>query len=78
MARVISDDIVRLSPTRSNPLNHTIRRIVIAGRSQGRVRTDRRNSEEIILLTSLVDVPAHVIAAIYELRLDDQNSSFAG
>jgi hypothetical protein len=68
IARVISDEIVQLSPSRSNPLNHTVRRIVIAGRSQGRVRTDRPNSEEIILLTSLVDVPAHVIAAIYELR----------
>ena len=68
-ARVIHDDIVRLSPTKSSdPLNHAVRRIVISGRSQGRVRTDRSNAEEIVLFTSLIDVPAHVIAAIYELR----------
>ena len=67
-ARVTSDEIVQCRPSGSNPLNHTVRRIVIAGRSQGRVRTDRKNSGDIILLTSLTNVPAYVIAAIYELR----------
>lgn len=68
-ARVIRDDIVRLSPKKSSdPLNHAVRRVVVFGRSQGRVRTDRPRAEEIVLFTSLTDVPAHVIAAIYELR----------
>src|SRR5207244_4275218 len=35
---------------------------------QGRRRSDRTNSEEITLLTSLVDVPAEWVAAIYQLR----------
>ncbi len=71
-ARVISDDMVRLGPTgnttRAEKLTHPVRRLVIAKRDRGRVRTDRPQDEEIILLTNSTRVPAEVIAAIYEMR----------
>ncbi len=71
-ARVISDDIATLSPTtnatRAAKITHSVRRIVIAIRDRGRRRADRSAPEEIIILTSLLNVPAEVIAAIYELR----------
>jgi hypothetical protein len=70
--RVTADDVVRLSPTetttRAEKLTHQVRRIVIAKQDRGRVRVDRPNGEEIILLTNLMDVPAEVIAGIYEMR----------
>ena len=71
-ARVLSDAVVHLSPTgtttRAEKLTHRVRRIVLAKRDRGRVRPDRRASEEVILLTNLLDVPAEVIAGIYEMR----------
>lgn len=71
-ARVVTDDIVRLGPkSRSSPVavvDHAVRRIVISKRDQGRVRSDRNNSDQVILYTNLLDVPAEVIAAVYELR----------
>lgn len=72
VARVLSDTIVELSPngtaTRAEKPSHRVRRIVLAKRERGRVRVDRPQSEEIILLTNLTDVPAEVIAGIYEMR----------
>ena len=69
-ARVISDQIVRLGKSRSEvgAVDHPVRRIVIEARSQGKHRASRPGSDRIILLTSLVDVPAEVIAAMYSLR----------
>jgi hypothetical protein len=71
-ARVIADEIVRLSPTtnttRAETPTHPVRRIVLAGRDRGRVRADRPPTDELILLTNLVDVPAEVVAAVYEMR----------
>lgn len=62
-ARVISDDLVTLAK-----VTHPVRRIIIQKRAQGRQRTDKTNSDKIVLLTNLPDVPAEVIAALYELR----------
>jgi len=69
-ARVVSDDIVTLggNGSKSVVVDHPVRRIVIAKRDQGRIRSDRPNAEQVILYTSLVKVPAEVVAAIYELR----------
>lgn len=68
-ARVVSDDIGKIEPSKAREgVNHPVRRIVINKREQGRVRSDRPASPQIILLTNLLDVPAEVIAAIYELR----------
>ena len=68
-ARVISDETVRLGQSRGvGAVTHPVRRIVLEGRGAGRVRTDRSNADHIILMTSLTDVPAEVVAAIYELR----------
>ena len=73
-ARVVSDQIVQLGRSRTGrcggvgAVRHPVRKVVIAGRGQGRKRTDYSNPETIILLTSLLDVPAEVLAAIYSLR----------
>lgn len=71
-ARVISDEIVVLGSSKVAPgvarLDHPVRRIVIKKRPQGRKRSDRPNQDHIILLTDLVDLPAEVIGAMYELR----------
>ena len=69
-ARVISDQLVRLGKSRSDVghVDHPVRRIVIEARSQGKQHPGRPNSDRIILLTSLTDVPAEVIAAMYSLR----------
>jgi hypothetical protein len=71
-ARVVSDDLVALSPTpnatRAEPPTHAVRRIVLAARPPGRVRRDRPAAEAVVLITSLTDVPADVVAAVYELR----------
>jgi hypothetical protein len=72
VARVISDEMVVLGGKQVAPgvarLDHPVRRIVIKKRPQGRKRSDRTNQDHIILLTNLVDLPAEVIAALYELR----------
>lgn len=62
-ARVISDELVTLPN-----VPHAVRRITIQTTAQGRKRTDRPNSDTIVLLTNLLDVPAEIIAALYELR----------
>jgi hypothetical protein len=68
-ARVLSDELGRLNPSaKTDGVNHVVRRIVIQKRDQGRLRSDRTQTDCVILLTSLLDVPAEVIAAIYELR----------
>lgn len=71
-ARVVSDEVVKLGPkspySKTATVDHPVRRIVIAKREQGRHRTDRTNADAVILYTNLLDAPAEVIAAIYELR----------
>lgn len=62
-ARVISDELVTLPG-----VSHPVRRITIQKPAQGRQRTDKPNSDKIVLMTNLLDVPAEVIAALYELR----------
>ena len=72
-ARVIEDAVVRLNvgerQAKTALIDHPIRRITIAKKDRGRSRTDRpQNDAVVILYTSLIDVPAEVIAAMYELR----------
>ena len=62
-ARIISDEIVTLPG-----VTHSVRRIIIQKAAQGRRRTDKSNSDKIVLLTNQLDVPAEIIAALYELR----------
>jgi hypothetical protein len=69
LARVVSDELVKFPPSRKvAPVNHPSRRIIIAKRDQGRIRSDRPNTDQVILYTNMIDVPASVIAAIYEMR----------
>ena len=42
--------------------------MIIQKSAQGRRRTDKTNSDLIVLLTNLLDVPAEIVAALYELR----------
>ena len=67
---LLRDEIVILGRSRSDvaEVAHPVRRLVIAGGGPGRRRTDYPNSDEIILLTSLVDLPAEQVAALYRLR----------
>ena len=68
---IISDQVVRLGRSRADVgiITHPVRRIIIAAESSPRrQRSDRKQSKEIILLTSLRDVPAEMVAAIYRLR----------
>lgn len=69
-AGVVSDEIVVLGRSKSGvgTITHPVRRLVIAGAGPGRQRTDRKQTDQITLLTSLVDVPAEHVAAIYHLR----------
>jgi Transposase DDE domain len=71
-ARVASDAVVTIGPKnstrRTEAVDHPLRRIVIIKRDQGRVRSDRPTCDQVILYTNLLDVPAEVVAAIYELR----------
>lgn len=70
-AGILTDDEVQLGRSRSDvgAVTHRVRRIVVAAAaSPGRQRTDRRRSDEIVLLTNLCDVPAEVVAAIYRMR----------
>jgi hypothetical protein len=69
-AGVLSDEIVVVGCSRKGKgrITHTVRRIVVAGTGPGRRRADRKQSDQITLLTSLVDVPAEHVAAIYRLR----------
>jgi hypothetical protein len=62
-ARVISDEIVTLTGA-----THPVRRVIIQKAAQGRRRTDKTNSDKIVLLTNLLDVPTEILAALYELR----------
>ena len=62
-ARVISDEIVTIKGA-----THPVRRVLIQKVAQGRRRTDKTNSDKIVLLTNLLDVPAEIIGALYELR----------
>jgi hypothetical protein len=69
-ARVVSDAVVRLNSTARTAaaLDHPVRRVVIAKRDQGRPRSDRVETDAVVVYTSLLDPPAEVIAAIYALR----------
>lgn len=69
-AGVVADELVELGQSRTEVgvVTHAVRRIVIHRALPGRQRSDRTQSEQIVLLTNLIDVPAEIIAAIYLLR----------
>lgn len=73
-AGVLADQVVAVN--RSHPsdatLRHTVRRVVIQlpARAQGERRGKERalTQDQLILMTSLIDVPPEVIGAVYRLR----------
>jgi hypothetical protein len=69
-AGVLADEIVRLGRSRGEvgEVTHTVRRIALARDAQGRRRTDRPQSDELLLMTNLVEVPPEILAALYRLR----------
>jgi len=64
-ARVVSDDLVVLG---RGGVGRPVRRVVVAAREPGRQRSDRQPSETLVLWTNLTEVPAEVIAVVYEQR----------
>ena len=68
-ARVVRDEIVRFPPSKkTDGIDHPVRRIVLTQDEQARPRRDRPASEEIIILSNLLDLPAEIVAALYQLR----------
>jgi hypothetical protein len=69
-AGVVSDETVQPGQSHGHvgAVTHPVRRIVIEGGVPQGERRSKPRSEEIVLLTSLIDVPAEVVAAIYRLR----------
>jgi hypothetical protein len=69
-AGVVRDELVQPGQSRSSVggITHPVRRITLVASGPGRLRTDRPVSEELVLLTNLVDVPAEVLSAVYRMR----------
>ena len=71
-AGVVSDEVVTLGPagrpSRAEAPTHPIRRVVIDAREPGQKHSGRPESDDIVVLTSLLDAPAAVIGAIYRAR----------
>ena len=69
-AGIVADELVKLGNSRTEVgrVAHAVRRVILHETGPGRQRTDRPQSDQIVLLTSLMDVPAEVITAIYRLR----------
>lgn len=71
-ARVVSDAVVTLSPGKRHPavaaVGHPVRRVVIEKRDRGRPRSDRPDSDRVVLYTSLMSPSAEAVAAMYEMR----------
>ncbi len=74
-ARVAEDALVQLNQDKPRPnsrtavIDHPIRRITITKREAGRHRADRNQHDDVVILyTNLIDVPAEVVAAMYQMR----------
>lgn len=76
-AGVVADELIILggSGASSTRTDHSVRRITVippAGRPssarQGRVRSDQGGKNELVLATTLLDLPAELIVLLYECR----------
>lgn len=70
-AGVVSDELIEPGRSRGEvgQITHPVRRLVIEGGvPQAPSREGKERSEQVVLLTNLVDVPAEVLAAMYRLR----------
>lgn len=70
-AGVVRDELIEPGRSREEigQITHPVRRLVIEGGvPQAPSREGKERSEQVVLLTNLVDVPAEVIAAMYRLR----------
>ena len=70
-AGVVSDELIEPGRSREEvgQITHPVRRLVIEGGvPQAPSREGKERSEQVVLLTNLVDVPAEVLAAMYRLR----------
>ena len=69
-AGVVRDELVLPGQSRSSigGITHPVRRLTLVASGPSRPRTDRARSEELVLLTNLVDVPAQVLSAVYRMR----------
>jgi hypothetical protein len=70
-AGVVSDELIQPGRSRQDvgQITHVVRRLVIEGGvPQAPSSTGTERSQQVVLLTNLVDVPAEVLAALYRLR----------
>lgn len=75
---VVADELVTIGGTGKRSTirtDHPVRRITViplpgrpSSARQGRVRTDQTNRDELILATTLLDLPAHAVVRLYECR----------
>jgi hypothetical protein len=70
-AGVVSDELIEPGRSREEvgQITHRVRRLVIEGGvPQAPSPTGNERSEQVVLLTNLINVPAEVLAAMYRLR----------
>jgi hypothetical protein len=72
---VVADELITYGGSRSERVDHPLRRVTLvppanrpSAARQGRPRTDQTGRDELVLFTTLLDVPAEGVVALYEQR----------
>lgn len=72
---VVADESITYGGGRSQWVDHPLRRVTLvpptdrpSSARQGRPRTDQTGRDELVLVTTLLDVPAEQVVALYEQR----------
>lgn len=77
---VVADELITYGGSRSERVDHPLRRVTLvppadrpsaarpSAARQGRPRTDQTGRDELVLFTTLLDVPAEGVVALYEER----------
>jgi hypothetical protein len=77
---VVADELIEYGGSRSGRVDHRLRRVTLippadrplsdrpSAARQGRPRTDQTGRDELVLVTTLLDVPAEQVVALYEER----------
>jgi hypothetical protein len=72
---VVADERIEYGGSRSERVDHPLRRVTLlppaarpSAARQGRPRTDQTGRDELVLVTTLLDVPAEQVVALYEQR----------
>lgn len=72
---VVADELIEYGGSKANRVQHPVRRITLvppadrpSSARQGRPRTDQTGRDELVLVTTLLDLPAEGVVALYEER----------